>query len=491
MTVQFPSSRILGTLLLLVLFGCLDEPADGSTRKEVRGDATFVTIPRGVDTAAVVVDRVETIWQDARLGCPTAIVISGERLAVADQDRLHLLTTGGDYLSTVGTRGSGPEEFGTIAGIGAADDTIVVFDSRNSRLTVLDLEGRLLEARRIQAVTSFPRVRRDAQLRFWNGGMLQVADGIVHFDRPTRSALVWRSMVDDSTYVIGAWDDLQWVDVGRIAIGRGTAPFIGPASAFPPRALIAVSDDGRYALGDGLEYCLSLRRLDGPEVVEICRERPRVAVSDAMLSAPLRDLGYDPGFAEGLASLIRVQEVEKLVPSYDRVMFSEDGFLWVRGLGEDAPHLHPALPESERKAASPQYRRWEALGPEGLTARAVLLPADFDPQLFRADQAFGFLELESGELVVALASWGSAADAMADEALEEGRRLSGRSSSPPPPSRTPGQAAPLPPPSPPARSAWRARCGSRGRPCPRGRSGRPPHGRLPGGLDPAGRRAPW
>ena len=410
MTVQSPSSPILGTLLSLVLFGCLDEPADDATRKEVRGDTTFITIPRGVDTAAVVVERVETIWQDDRLGRPTAIVMSGERLAVADQDRLHLLTTGGDYLGTVGARGSGPEEFGAIAGIGAAGDTIVIFDSRNSRLAVLDLEGRLLEARRIQPFTSFPRARRDAQLRFWNGGMLQVADEIVHFDRPTQSALVWRSMVDDSTHVIGAWDDLQWVNVGRIAIGRGTAPFIGSASAFPPRALIAVSNDGRYALGDGLEYCMFLNRLGGSEVVEICRERPQAAVSDAMLRAPLSDLGYDPGFAEGLASLIRVQEVERLVPSYDRVMFSEDGLLWIRSLGEDAPHLHPALPESERKAAGPRYRRWEALGPEGLPAGAVLLLSDFDPQLFRADQAFGFLELESGELVVAMASWGPPAD---------------------------------------------------------------------------------
>ena len=411
MTFQSPSSRILGTLLSLVLFGCLDEQADDSTRTEVRGDTTFITIPQGVDPAAVVVERVETIWQDDRLGRPTAVVISEERLAVADQDRLHLLTTGGDYLGTAGTRGSGPEEFGSITAIGAVDDTIVIFDSRNSRLAVLDFEGRFLEARRIQPDTSFPRARSDAQLRFWNGGILQVADEIVYFDRPTRSALLWRSMVDDSTYVIGAWDDLQWVNVGRMSIGRGSVPIIGAASAFPPRALIAVSDDGRYALGDGLEYCLSLHRLGGPEVVEICRERPRLAVSDTMLRVPVSDLGFDPAFAAGLASS-RVQEVEKLVPSYDRVMFSEDGILWVRGLGEDAPHLHPALPESARKAAAPPYRRWEALGLEGLPAGAVLLPADFDPQLFRGDQAFGLLELESGELVVALASWGLAADAM-------------------------------------------------------------------------------
>ena len=377
MTFPSPSSRILGTLLSLILFGCLDEQADDSTREEVRGDTTFITIPPGVDTAAVFVERVETIWQDDRLGRPTAIVLSEERLAVADQDRLHLLTTGGDYLGTVGARGSGPEEFGTIAGIGAVDDTIVIFDSRNSRLAVLDFDGRFLEARRIQPFASFPRARRDAQLRFWNGGMLQVADEIVHFDRPTRSALVWRSMVDDSTYVMGAWDDLQWVHVGNVSIGRGSAPFIGAASAFPPRALIAVSDDGRYALGDGLEYCLSLHRLGGPEVVEICRERPRVAVSDAMLRAPVS------------------RSARPSVPSYRRWE------AWART-------RHTSIPRCRSRSARPSVPDTGGgrPGPEGLTAGAILLPSDFDPQLFRGDQAFGFLELESGELVVALASWG-------------------------------------------------------------------------------------
>jgi hypothetical protein len=91
------------------------------------------------------------------------------------------------------------------------------------------------------------------------------------------------------------------------------------------------------------------------------------------------------------------------LPSYDNIVFGEDGRLWIRALGADAPDVHPALYAFTDVELS-SHRRWEALDADGHPAGAVLLPRSFNPALFGTDEVWGFRTLETREVVLARAS---------------------------------------------------------------------------------------
>jgi hypothetical protein len=139
-------------------------------------------------------------------------------------------------------------------------------------------------------------------------------------------------------------------------------------------------------------------------MLRVCRDRPRVPLGGGVRGASIAGLDIDPRFVESYARAVEDQELGDAYPSYDRLAFGEDGRLWVRTVGGDAPDVHPTL-LGVTPDVPPWPRRWEAYGIDGRPAGAVVLPPDFDPRIFTETAAYGFLELPTGEVAVGRAGW--------------------------------------------------------------------------------------
>jgi hypothetical protein len=386
---------------LTVVLACGRGDVAPSTPRTTRsGDTTFVVIPAGFDTAAIRIERADVLWKDDRLAEPSSVALVNGRLVIADRESLHFLDGSGTYLGTSGRLGQGPGEFGQIAAIGRVADRIVALDSRNMRYAVLDTLGVLVGTHGVR--WPYPYVNPQGAggpLRPWKSGVLRTAAENVHLDRATRLGLIWDALDSDSTAVLRSWDDITWTDLGVITV---------PEDAYPSRALVAIGNEGRFAWSDGLEYCVSIESLEEPGVIRSCRERPRTPVGPGARHPSVDEVSVPPTLKEGLRAALREQSVREYVPSLDQMVFSEEGLLWIRALGSDAPDVHPIL-RHWLPGSAPAYRRWEALDRRGYPAGALLLPSAFEPRVFLAGEAFGLLTLDSGEIVVAKVAWKSEA----------------------------------------------------------------------------------
>lgn len=382
-------------LLFGALAGCVDDTPHVTTT--VVGDTTEVRIPDGGMEAPTAV--VEVLWRDDRLERPTHLTKLGDRLYVGDRTRIHLLSTAGEYIATEGRDGAGPTEFGYIGGLGAVGDGLVAVDLRNQRHARLDSLGVVVGTRARGRHSRFinPDLGGGAAFGVWNGGIVERLDtnlGVDGFEGGMPSALVWASLEGDSVAVIRAWGDVPWIQ---------TSYFVGRASAYSARGLVAIGDSGRVAWSDGLEPCLLLLRLDRSDVTRSCWERSRRPVTASMRRVSLDVIDPASDQADAVLELAQAQTMPDLVPSLDALRFGDDGRVWARVLGEDAPELHPALATAVGDEAFPPTRLWEALDASGRPAGRVRLPTAFAPRLFTDDRVYGFLELPSGELTIAQA----------------------------------------------------------------------------------------
>lgn len=382
---------VCGSLTLLLLAACADDPAGEIQATTSRVSNTVVVTSSGApDTIRV--DSVGVLWRSSELRNPRGLLGFADRLAVADPTRVHFLSRSGEHLETVGREGEGPGEFGSIRLLGPlGGDTLAVHDARNARISFLSAEGALLGSDRATWVTPFvnPRGSRLARV---NGGVVSFWEENVHTDRPTRTALVWRDLEEDSIAVLRRWDGPQWTEVG----GR----LIAHTELFPPLLLGAVAPDGRIAVGDGLSYCIEVGEPGAETVQRWCRDRPRVAVGEGIRNPALE--GLDDSRRQVIEAVIRDQEIGESLPSFEALRFDSDGRLWVRTLGPSRAEIHPYL-LNDFPERGPTRHAWDVFDREGRLLVTVELPATFDPRVLKADRLFGFSELSTGEIVIATA----------------------------------------------------------------------------------------
>lgn len=391
MRVSLPGLVVFGVLL----GGCAD--AASTVRIDVVGDTTRVRIPdAGMEATVATVD---ILWRDDRLERPTHVVRLGNRLVVADRARVHVVTAEGTHIATEGRGGEGPTEFGYIGGLGRVGDAVVAVDVGNGRYVWLNDDGLVVSTRPRTRDPRYinPDLAEPSAFGSWGDGILERLDtnlGIDGMEGGMPTAVVWSSLADDSSAVVRRWDGVPWIQ---------TSYFVGRASAYSARNLVAVGDSGWVAWSDGLEPCVLLLRVDRPEVVRSCRERSRREVTAEMrrVTPDLVDPASDR--ADAVLELARAQSMPELVPSLDALRFGDDGRVWARVLGEDAPEIHPVLANEVGDDAFPPSRLWEAVDLEGRPAGRVRLPRAFAARLFTEDRVYGFLELPSGELTLAQA----------------------------------------------------------------------------------------
>lgn len=334
-----------------------------------------------IDT--VMIDRVQVIWRSHRLVGPTFMAAAGDRLIVADRGRVHIVPLTGRDAITVGG-GAAKDAFGRVYAVGALDNgEFVVLDGARRRLTALSTTGEILGSRPVAARQPFINWWPRGRLVPWSGGLLFHVFSGVELGRTTRHSMAWLAPHADTALPLRTWDGETLANLGGV---------IGPAELFGPTLYLAVSADGRVASGDGLEYCIAVESLAGSDQTatrRFCHDRPRTPVGSGIRDPDLSVLPRDRAFGRQSERMIAAQRVGQLLPSYDRLLWSEEGELWVRTLGADVSNIHPRILAS-RPDLGPSHRAWDVFDAEGRYARTVRLPTAFDPQVIMGGRVYGF-----------------------------------------------------------------------------------------------------
>jgi hypothetical protein len=283
--------------------------------------------------------------------------------------------------------------------LGAVGDTAVILDARLMRLSWHDSTGSYVRSMPVPPTLPFVNPRRGSfRMHPFDDGFLYQATENVHVDRPTQAAILWRAAGQDSVATVRAWDDLDWMDAGRM---------LTPKQLFGPRAYIAVGSEGLYVHGEGLEYCVDMERIGSLGVTRICRDWSRVPVSPEVQSPDIADVerrGLEGIQLEGFRIAFDQMEVGDLWPAFDRLILDEDDRLWVRRIGPEQAVSHPHY-WYYFEDLRPTHFAWDVFNPSGQPVRTVVFPSNFEPRLIEAHRAYGSLELTSGELSIAEATW--------------------------------------------------------------------------------------
>lgn len=396
-----PASRRIRLVFVILglgmsLDGCQRrDDASVSVERTVRGD-TVVVLTRGA-TSVTRADTVRIIARDPSLEAPTAMVMARGLLVVGDRTTFHVVDPSTGTMTTFGRSGEGPGEFRSISAIiDIGSDTIGVFDSRLLRLSLFDHDFGFLRSETLAPRPPFVNRRRprDAMVRL-GSGLLMVRQENLRLERPTRTALVWQDRAAAKWSEIEVWDDLLFRNL--------PGGMVGPAELFAPRAILAVSRAGEVAYGDGLDYCIALRRYDDDGmaingVAMVRREWSRAETGSAITHPDFSEI-EDADLRRYYEGTARIQKVPDHVPSFDALQFDELGRLWVRTIGTDAAAVHPAL-LARIERYQPTHRRWDVFGSDHTLLGTVEMPAAFEPLVIGEDEAFGFAALESGEIAI-------------------------------------------------------------------------------------------
>ena len=381
--------RLIAPMAVWTLIGCGAPSDSGEIVREVRSDTTFVVVPDIPlpDDEALV----EVLWASDSLERPNLIAIRGDLLVVGDRTRLHLFDLGSGTVESIGREGEGPGEFMDVAAIGFDADTLVVVDTRSSRITHISLAGALLGTEELVRAGAYPNPEpAGSGLRIMEGGMLMVATSNVSLRTGIGTAVV---VTGSDARVLRTWAGSPRIDNG----------VIGPEDAFGDAVSVALGVDGTIVSGKGRDYCFEIAPPVGALTV-VCRERARTPVSSEMRRVYREGLEGPEQFLDAVVDLSRAQTMPDVVPSFDDIRVGSEGLIWVRVAGPTLPDVHPTLVMYEPRAGHrPQV--WERFTVEGEPAASVRFPSNFDPIVFGSGEAFGFLESDIGELHLARASW--------------------------------------------------------------------------------------
>jgi len=364
------------------------------------GDTTVIISKGKAPTQRV--DSVRVLWGNSPLlKDPRSMAKLGDRLIVADPTRLHAINLRGGAIESMGREGGGPGEFRNLSAVAVDGLTTWTFDAELLRLSVFD--NRSLKFVRSMPMTPAsvfvnPLRPRDTLRR--SGAIFTFRREGIKVDSPTRTALIRYDADGQAPAILRIWPDLDYT---RLPMG-----VIGPRSVLGPRAILAVSADAReVAYGQGLDYCVTIETLPTDQaartVERACRAWEPIRVGRGIRSPDFSKIENE---REGqvLQAISRVQVVPTHLPSFDELRYDAYGRLWIRTLGKDLAEIHPAL-LSRFPELGPDYRSWDVFGQDRDLKQTIELPAGFDPQVILEDEAYGFFEWRTGEIVIAVIRW--------------------------------------------------------------------------------------
>ncbi len=340
------------------------------------------------------------LWRGDPLKWPVSVVLIGNTLVVADRAELHYLSLDGTHTRTVGAAGEGPEEFGRITAIGQYGEYVLVRDEGLQRISVYDAEGQ-------QVTSSRFTLRGSTQptapfLRPAGAGYLHIVwPRILPRETPVETTLMWSAFESDSTASIGRWRDRQLRSVDR---ANSWARPLGP------RAHVAIGPGGRWAQGDGLDYCIAISSSRDAGRKTACRGWARVGVNRAVRSPDWSRISAMVGLTDEQLQAwkrnIAIEDFDDEFPSYDRLVYAETGDLWVRTIGQSRGNVHPSLAETYSELRPALYE-WGIHNAEGQYRATVLLPSAFEPRHITDGVVYGIQRMSAGDFAIVEGRWGS------------------------------------------------------------------------------------
>jgi hypothetical protein len=387
---------MIAVLVPVLAAGCgVGADASGVTvTRELRGD-TVIMVSSG-DPERVRIDAVEVLWQSDEFGGELPRMARlGDHLVIGDLWRIHVVSIHDGRSHTFGRQGQGPGEFGgalwSVGGFGT--DTIAAFDG--SRVHLFSRAGEL-----------FATYRTTPQLPF-----TQLPMGGSARDRPVyplvrsgrgmlweRAAPGWEVEAGATVQTALVWHDLE-ADTAAVLETRDYLHGIG--AVFGELVKRAIASDGRVATASPADYCIRLSNAFEEGGHTGCRQRSPVPVAAGFSDlTELGDWGGPVGSGGGrdvVIQQLRTNPVDVL-PHFDRLLFSESGDLWVSLFHDEYAHVHRL--RYSLFNWEPASREWEVFDREAVLTRHVTLPGAFDLRVIGDGVGFGFLTLDTGEIVV-------------------------------------------------------------------------------------------
>lgn len=387
-----PLARLLFRLLIFSTSMTLSCERSGDRVGSVssRGDTLVVTSDAG-DAPTLHRGPVSVVFRDSILVHPIGVAqVAGDLLAVADRFQVHLLDRDGTHLRSFGGRGEGPGEFKAITGIGVLGDTLLVLDPALRRINFFSLDGEFAGQRFIPVggeLASLPNLEGcSGRIGVSGREALIIARSLIRLDQPTEKALARISLDTGEASVIHRVFDQEWVVWGNGGLV--------PKDPFGPRAMVALSEKGSFAIGDGKDPCVIRVLNDNSRTEALCHTAERVAVGPGIRDPDLS--GLSERDRENYRAMFRVQEPSSFLPYFDRLFLAQDGNLWIGILGPSFSNIHPYVPQ-----LNDVDQTWWAFGRDGKLTHQLSLPRRFSPMVNTGEGLVGLMPLSNGELVVA------------------------------------------------------------------------------------------
>lgn len=391
-------SRLAGAWSAPVfLAACASPAADTSWNGERAsfGDTTVVVTHSGYLTQDSDTEPTLTptrFWENVEFDTPRAMAeLPAGRVVVADRTAVFVGSLSADTAESFGRRGRGPGEYQQIGGITALDgDTLLVWDTRLHRLTWVTDRGRVGRT----AAVSSPRFGSALPVDLHPRGdslVLAWRQSIVTPDAPGQVAYSLLNLSNSS-------HQIEYVD-NDLTMTRAAEGILMPKFAFGPRALPAISSDGRFAYADGVRYTIDIHSSSRPAVtrISVTHEAPKV-LAEARTPKPASPSSAELQFLEAKQ---KVQSFGERMNSIAGLKFDSSGRLWVRVVTSDQKYDSMIL--GRFPELRPDTYSWDVFALDGRRLLRVKITSAFEPLLIGKGGVYGVLELESGERVPAVA----------------------------------------------------------------------------------------
>lgn len=365
--------------LVTVLFGLgLSACGDASSSRSAVQDSAGVTIATsgapawGEDSRwtvdpepSVAIGTAEGRAATTLDGAYSALRLRNGHVVVADggTQELRWFDSAGRHVRSVGREGQGPREFGAISGLVFLRDTILVWDSRNTRLARVTAGGEFI------GTTPFEHPEGESISRYrpvgaWSDSALLMARSRFAIPAPGDAGPVW----DAAPNRVYGLDGHPRDSVGRSGQQQYRSPGRDMRNSFFTLRTSNAIRDGRLYTGTGEAWEIEVLGAGGrhERLIRLDRDREPLteadhgAIVDRIMSMLPADVPPEAA-AEGRRQLEEAW-IPASKPAYGALVVDSEGYLWA----SEFRHL--------REYGLPGARRWTVIDPNGRWLGDLTLP---------------------------------------------------------------------------------------------------------------------
>ncbi len=297
------------------------------------------------------------------------------RIVAADggSGELRFYSATGEFLRAVGGKGEGPGEFQSILWIERLDsDTLVVYDDRLSRVSLLAVDGTFARSYQLRPGDTEGRMLglgsfADGSVLAWGRGTIQTRQSVGSLSRPQMTYF----HVSDDGQVVDTIGQLP----GSERFVRADEQLVAVVTrGFGKTSRTAVGRDV-FAFGSTDAYEVELRDTSGTLQRLVRKDHTIRPVTDADVEAYKRRQleSVDASFRNPYEQMLADMPFAETMPAHGALIIDRVGYLWV----------------AEYRAPDDTIPRWTVFTPEGNMLGVVTTPPQLDVYEIGPDYLLG------------------------------------------------------------------------------------------------------